>query len=88
MYRVLSCVIYYVIDNCIYIDYICCHPKKLSVIYSDKLSEESSYNGLLGISVPEVLMNHGFTKKKNSTVILVCQSRMGNYHLEMGFCYS
>ena len=78
---VLSCVIYYVIDNYVCIDYLCFHSKTLSFIYFDKISEEASYDGLLGIGIPEVLMNliscHEFTNK-NSTVILVRLSFLVN----------
>ena len=77
MYWVLSCVLYYVIENYVSIDYLCCHYKTLSVISSDKISEEASYNELLGIGIPKVLINlitcHRLMNKPNSTVILVCQ---------------
>ena len=50
------------------------NPKTLSVISVDKIPEEASYNELLDIGIPEVLMNlvscHKSTKKPNSTVIL------------------
>ena len=77
VYRVLSFVLYSVIENYVCIDYICCHSKKLSFISSAKIFEETSYNELLGIGIPELLMNliscHVFMKKTNSTVILVCR---------------
>ena len=57
VYMVLSCVLYSIIENYVCIDYICCHYKTLSVISYDKISEEASYNELLGIGIPEVLMN-------------------------------
>ena len=63
-YRVLSCVIYYGIDNYVCVDYLCCYSKTLSVIFSDKIFGQAIYNRLLGIGIPEVLMNlvslHGF----------------------------
>ena len=69
VFRVLSCVIYSIIDNYIYIDYICCQYKKLIVMCSDKIFASTSYNKLLGIVITEVLMNlipcHGFMKKKH-----------------------
>ena len=69
VFRLLSCVIYYVIDNYFCIEYICCQSKTLSIIYCDKILENTSYNELLGIGIPEVLMNlisfHGFTKNTN-----------------------
>ena len=62
-------------DGYVCVDYLCCHSKTLNVISSDKIFEEASYNGLLDVGIPEVLMNlvscHGFMKKPNSTVILV-----------------
>ena len=57
------------IENYVCIDYLCCHSKTSIVINSDKIFDEASYNGLLGIVITEVLMNlvscHGFTKKPN-----------------------
>ena len=71
------------------IDYVCCHFKTLSVISSDKISEDASYNELRGIGILEVLMNliycHELMKNINSTVVLVCQYRLVNYYLEKGF---
>ena len=43
------------------------------------------FNILLGIGIPELLLNlvfrHGFMKKQNSTVILSCQTRLINSYL-------
>ena len=49
LYRVLSCVFYSIIENYVCIEYLCCNSKTLSVISSNKIFEEASYNGLLGI---------------------------------------
>ena len=85
----LSCVIYSVMENYFWIDHIFFNSKTLSVISSDKISEEASYNELLAIGIPEGLMNlvscHGLTKKPNLTVILVCQSCLMNYYLSKVF---
>ena len=66
---VLSCVIYSVIENYVFIDHLCFYPKTLSVIYSDEIFGEASYNVLLGIGIPGVLMKlvpcHEFMKKPN-----------------------
>ena len=43
-YMLLSCVLYYVIEYYVCIDYLCCQSKTLSVISSDKIFEEESYN--------------------------------------------
>ena len=37
VYRVLSCVIYYIIENYVCIEYLCCQSKILSSISSDKI---------------------------------------------------
>ena len=52
VFRVLSCVIYYFIENYVCIEYLCCKSKKLSVICSDKISKNTIYNELLGIKIP------------------------------------
>ena len=80
VFRVLIFVLYYVIDNYVCIEYICCQYKKLSVIYSDKILAYMSYNELIGIGISEVLTNliscHGFMKNKNSTVIFLCRTQL------------
>ena len=47
-----------------------------------------SYNEFIGIGIQEVLMNllsfHEFTKKINSTVILLCHTRLVGYYLSNG----
>ena len=65
------------------------NPKTLSVISVDKIPEEASYNELLDIGIPEVLMNlvscHKFTKNNNSIFILVCRSCLVNYYFAKRF---
>ena len=85
----LICVLYYLINNYVCIDYICCQWKKLSIISYDRIFKQKSYNILLGVGITEVLMNlvsyHGFIEKPNSTVILNCQYRLLNKYLAKGF---
>ena len=50
--RVLSLIVYYFIYNHVCIDYLGCQYKKLSIICSDKIFEDRSYNELLGIGIP------------------------------------
>ena len=52
MYRVLSCVLYSIIDNYFCIDYLLCQSKSLSIISSNKILEKTSLNILLGIGIP------------------------------------
>ena len=56
VYRVLICVLYFFIENYVCIDHLCCNSKILSVISSDKIFEEVSYNELLGIGIPYMLV--------------------------------
>ena len=66
MYRVLSCVVYNFIDNYFCIDYISCQPETLRSISSKPTFEQTNFNILLGIGIPELLPNivycHGFMK--------------------------
>ena len=80
---VLSCVIYAIIYNYVCIDYLDCQSNKLSVICMDKKYQGNSFNKLLGIVIPYLLMNlfscRGFMKNINSTVVLLCPSRILEY---------
>ena len=88
VFMVLSCIVYSIIDNYVYINYLGCQSKKFSVIYSDKIFEDRGYNYLLSVGIPEFLMNlisfHGFTKDTNSTVILLCHTWFVEYYLAEG----
>ena len=63
--------------------------KTLSSISSKPTFEQTSFNILRNIGIPELLLNllscHGFMKKPNSTVILNCRSRLVNNYLEKVF---
>ena len=48
---------YSFIYNYVFIDYVCFHSRTITVISSDKIFEEASYNELLDIVISEVLMN-------------------------------
>ena len=69
MFRVLCFVFYYAMENYVCIDYLGCQFKTISVICSDQIFAVMSYNQLLGIGIPEVLMNvvsfHGLIEYKN-----------------------
>ena len=89
VYRVLSCVVYYFMENCVFIDCISCQSKILSSISSKTTFEQTSFNILLGIDITELLLNllscHGFMKKPNSTGILNCRLRLVNNYLAKVF---
>ena len=90
MYRVLSCVLYTLIDNYVCIDCLSFQSKKLCNIANNSTFKETNFNLSLGIGITELLLNlvscHGFMLKYNSTVILNCQSRLiNNYLLKVFF---
>ena len=80
VYRVLSCVVYYLIDNYVCNNYLLCQSKTLISISFKPTFGETSFNIIFGIGIPELLLNLayccGFMKKPNSTVILNCRSCM------------
>ena len=92
IYRVLSCVLYYVIYNYVCIEYLCFQYQTLIRISSDKTFEQVNYKILLVIGIPELLMNlvsyQVFMKKLNLTVTLNCQYSLLNYHLSKGLLLS
>ena len=88
VYRVLSCALYSIIDNYVCIYYLSCQSKTLIRMSSNRILEQTSYNILIGIGIPEVLLNlvycHVFMEKPNSHVILNCRSRLVNRYLAKG----
>ena len=74
VYILLSCVVYAIIDNCVCIDYLSCKLKTLCNIANNPTFKETTFNLLLGIGIPEQLLNlvscDEFMLKSNSTVIL------------------
>ena len=89
MYRVLSCVVYTLIENYVCIDYLSCQSKTLCAISSNSSFKETSFVLLLGIGIPELLLSlvyfDGFMLKFNSTLILNFRSRLINNYLSKGF---
>ena len=69
LYRLLSQVVYFLIDSYVLINYLSCQSKTLRSISSKPKFEETSFNTILGIGIPELLLNlvscHGFMKKPN-----------------------
>ena len=78
VYRVLGCVVYNIIDNYVCIYYLACQSKTLCDISSNPTFKETTLNLLLGIDIPELLLDlvscYCFMTKSNSDVILNCQS--------------
>ena len=88
-YRVLSCVVFNLIDNYVCIDNLSCQSKTLISISCYPTFEQTSFNILLCIVIPELLLKlvscNGFMKKPNSTVILNCRTRLINNYLSKVF---
>ena len=84
VFKVLSCVIYTIISNYVCIDYLASEWKTLSEVIVGSVGgykhEEKSYDKILGIGIPDLLINlmscHGFLKNKYSVVILKFPKRM------------
>ena len=93
IFRVLSCVIYTIIDKYVCIDYL--GTKKLKISDLKTACNGSSkydgidYNNLFGIGITDLLLNmlscHGFLKNNDSVVILKCPNRMSEYYFNKGF---
>ena len=68
-YRVLICVLYSIMENYFFIDYLSCQLKTFISISFNRIFGQTSFDLLLGIGIPEVLMNlvycHGFMEKPN-----------------------
>ena len=70
MFKVLSCVIYSIIDRYVCIDYLCTEIKKISRLKRERSlktkHEGMDYDNLFGIGIPDILLNilscHGFKK--------------------------
>ena len=57
VFRVLSCVVYTLIDNYVCIDYLPCQSKTLCDISKNKTFKEMTFNLLFGIGITELLLN-------------------------------
>ena len=84
MFKVLEAVIYCILENNVCLDYVFLQKyTKLSSFH--KVFEDSSYNDISVIFIPELLMNivlcHGFVKYKTLAVILTCQRNLASYYL-------
>ena len=89
----LTCVIYITIKNYVCIDYLVCQSKQWSEITvgskEDYKHGDKGFNIILGIGIPDLLMNlmscHGFLKNVNYVVILNFPKRMLEYYFSKGF---
>ena len=87
IFKVLSCVIYTIIDRYVCIDYLGTETKKISELHlgcSLKTRHENKdYENLFGIGIPDIFMNmlscQGFLNNNESIVILKCPNRMSQY---------
>ena len=93
MFKVLSCVIYAIIDRYVCIDYLGTEIKKISQLKLGRSlktrHEDKDYDNLFGIGIPDIFMNmlscQGFLNNNDSIVILKCPNRMSQYYFNKGF---
>ena len=83
IYRVLRCIVYTITDNYVCIDHLSCQSKNLSAISCDPKFKDTCFNILLGIGIPELLLNlvscNTFTKKKINCDIKLPKLSEWNY---------
>ena len=92
-FRLLSCVIYTIIKNYVFIYYITFLLKKIIEItvgsWGGSTYGDKTFNIILGIGIPDLLMNlifcHGFLKNINYIVILKFPKRILEYYFSKGF---
>ena len=88
MFKVLSCVIYTIIDRYVCIDYLGTDKKIISELRLgctlQSKHDGMDYYTLFGIGIPDILLNmlscHVFLKNDDSIVILKCRNRMSKYY--------
>ena len=91
--KVLSCVIYKIIDRYVCTDYLGTYIKKISELRLGctlKIKHEGmDYDNLFGIGIPYILLNmlscHVFLNINESIVILKCPNMMSEYYFNKGF---
>ena len=87
MYKVIGAVLYTIIDDYIYFDYMGLIQNKLSK-HGNKF-ENIKFKGLSGLEIPEIYMDimscYGFAKYSISTVILTYQNALVLYEISKGF---
>ena len=84
MFRVLSCVIYTIIRNCVCTDYLSSEKAKLSGLHLGVAGRYKhlggKYDNVLSFGIPNMLFNflscRGFLKNNESIVILKSPNRM------------
>ena len=93
MFRVLSCVIYTIISNCVCIDYLGSEKSKLSYLHPDVAGSYKhivkKYDVVLRFGIPDLLLNlltcGGFLKNNESVFILKFPNRMFEYYFNKIF---
>ena len=93
MFKVLSCVIYSIIDRYVCIDYLGTDINKISQLKlgrSFKIRHENKdYDNLFGIGIPDIFMNmlscQGFLNNNYYIVILKFPNRMSEYYFNKVF---
>ena len=87
MYKVTEAVVYTIIDDNICLDYLDLTQNRLSKHGNN--FENTKFNNLSGLGIPEILMNimswHGSAKYSILAVILTCHNSLVTYDLSKGY---
>ena len=82
-YKVVGSVVYTIIDEYIYLDYLASIQDKLSK--HDNNFKKTKFKSFSGLGIPEILMNimsyHIFVKSPISTIILKCSNSLVLYYI-------
>ena len=86
IFKVLSPIVFCVMDNYVRVDHLCFPQAKLHVTNKGQVFEKRTYNSVSVIFIPELLLNiiscHGFLRNTKSAVILSCCSKLSDYYLK------
>ena len=89
IFKVLSSIVYCIVESCVFVDCLCCPETKLFVVNTGQGFENRTYNYVSGMGIPELLMNiiscHVFGNNKNSVVIFSCRRKLVDCYLSKGF---
>ena len=84
--KVLISIVYFIPENYVCVDYLCCPKNKLHVTNKWQGFENRTYNAVPGIIMTELLINiiscHRFFNDKNSAVIFSCRRKLVDYYLQ------
>ena len=83
IFKILSSIVYCIVKNYVWVDYLCYLQTKLYVTITRQVFENRKYNVVLLIVIPKFIMNiiscNGFVNNMRSDIILSCRSKCFGY---------